>query len=268
METDLQIARNGLESSINGILFTNKERKIIYVNQAFVKMFGYEDKKEIVGMDIREFSVMGQYPKEMEMSFEKENNWEGEVKGIRKDKSLFHAKLSASFIRDAEGKVLCLMGSLIDITETKQHENEIKEQNKLLSEKNIALKELMEQIRKENENQEKRIQANVNRLVLPMIIQIKKYHDKKGTKYIEMIEENLKHITSGFGQTITSQMYSLSKREIELCSMIKSGMTSKEIAENLNINERTVCVHRNQIRKKLGILNKKINLTTYLCSAS
>ncbi|MCP4580121.1 MAG: helix-turn-helix transcriptional regulator [candidate division Zixibacteria bacterium] len=64
--------------------------------------------------------------------------------------------------------------------------------------------------------------------------------------------------------TILEAYDKLSPREIEICSMIKNGATSKEIAETLSISVLTVNKHRERIRKKLVISNKGINLTSFL----
>ncbi|MEI9944234.1 MAG: response regulator transcription factor [Chitinophagaceae bacterium] len=47
----------------------------------------------------------------------------------------------------------------------------------------------------------------------------------------------------------------LSVREVEIIKLIKDGLSSKEIASNLDIAVRTVEVHRHNILKKLGLKN-------------
>lgn len=58
----------------------------------------------------------------------------------------------------------------------------------------------------------------------------------------------------------------MSPRESEICSMVKNGLTSKDIARTLGISTQTVLKQRKHIRKKLGINNSPINLTSYLKS--
>src|SRR5258708_2740408 len=47
----------------------------------------------------------------------------------------------------------------------------------------------------------------------------------------------------------------LSLREIQVIKLIKEGLSSKEIAADLNITVRTIEVHRHNILKKLGLKN-------------
>ncbi|MCX5852646.1 MAG: LuxR C-terminal-related transcriptional regulator, partial [Deltaproteobacteria bacterium] len=44
------------------------------------------------------------------------------------------------------------------------------------------------------------------------------------------------------------------------------GRSTKDIAEMLNISERGIEFHRNNIRLKLGIKHRKTNLRSYLLS--
>jgi DNA-binding CsgD family transcriptional regulator len=47
--------------------------------------------------------------------------------------------------------------------------------------------------------------------------------------------------------------YGLTKKEIEVLSLVLSAQSSKQIAANLNIGVPTVEVHRAHLRQKLGV---------------
>lgn len=47
----------------------------------------------------------------------------------------------------------------------------------------------------------------------------------------------------------------LSKRELEIVTLLAEGWTSKEVAESLFLSPDTIRTHRNNIRKKLGVKN-------------
>jgi DNA-binding NarL/FixJ family response regulator len=83
-------------------------------------------------------------------------------------------------------------------------------------------------------------------------------------KYIELLEHHLKELTSPFGSKITQRRIRLTSREIEICDMIKGGLASKDISELLNVSCQTIEKHRKNIRKKLGLSNKKVNLASHL----
>jgi two-component system, NarL family, invasion response regulator UvrY len=54
------------------------------------------------------------------------------------------------------------------------------------------------------------------------------------------------------GQSLISQ---LSERELEIIRLVRNGLSSKEIAEELSITPKTVEVHRHNILKKLKLKN-------------
>jgi DNA-binding NarL/FixJ family response regulator len=76
-----------------------------------------------------------------------------------------------------------------------------------------------------------------------------------GKKYICEEVKNIlaqKELEEEFTQ---SDMNSLSRREIDIIQLIKEGLSSKEIALQLDISFKTVEVHRYNILKKLKIKN-------------
>lgn len=52
--------------------------------------------------------------------------------------------------------------------------------------------------------------------------------------------------------------------EARVAAMIKNGLTNQDIARELKVSVETVKTHRRNIREKLEIKNKKINLRTFL----
>ncbi|MEI8197369.1 MAG: helix-turn-helix transcriptional regulator, partial [Phycisphaerae bacterium] len=56
--------------------------------------------------------------------------------------------------------------------------------------------------------------------------------------------------------------------EIALCAMIRNGLSVKEIAQIRCIAMGTVRRHRENIRRKLGLRNRAVNLVTYLQSTA
>jgi DNA-binding NarL/FixJ family response regulator len=79
------------------------------------------------------------------------------------------------------------------------------------------------------------------------------------------VSEGRKYICNEIKNTLSDQLLdtenqhagidSLSPREIEIIWQIKKGLSSKEIANELNISAKTVEVHRHNIFKKLNLKN-------------
>ena len=63
-----------------------------------------------------------------------------------------------------------------------------------------------------------------------------------------------------------AKYYIFSPGDFQVANVIRKGRTTKDMSRLLNISPRTVESYRNNIREKLGLKNKKVNLKTYLSS--
>jgi PAS domain S-box-containing protein len=136
-----------------------------------------------------------------------------------------------------------------------------------LEEANTALKVLLKQREDDKVELEEKVLLNVRELVFPYLEKLKmKKLGEKQQAYIGIIESNLNDIVSPFVHGLSSRLIKLSPTELQVTNLIKQGNTTKEIAEIMNLASSTIDFHRNNIRKKIGIKNKSINLKTYLSS--
>lgn len=144
----------------------------------------------------------------------------------------------------------------------KQSEARLRQQKLSLEKKNIALREIIEQIEIERNNIREDIMANLNETVFPIL---EKLRVREGSrKYVDLLKYHLEALTSSFGTKITKRNLKITPREIEICNMIKANLTSKEIARLLNVSLQTVETHRRNIRKKFKLSNKKLNTVSFL----
>ena len=130
-EEKLRLFSQSVNSSIDGIAMGNLESKITYVNETFVRMFGYS-KEELIGKEIAIIYPDDQMPKlEEALKATLEGGWTGELVGKRKDGELFPMAVSASRVVDDEGKVIAHMASHSDITERKRAEESLRLQSEI-----------------------------------------------------------------------------------------------------------------------------------------
>jgi PAS domain S-box-containing protein len=151
----------------------------------------------------------------------------------------------------------------------KKREKELKNKTLNLKEVNTALKVLLEQRETDKAELEERVLLNINELILPYLEKLKtKDLGDKQKAYVDIIDSNLNDIVSPLMSSLSAKLIRLSPTEIQVINLIKQGKTTKEIAETMNLATSTIDFHRNNIRSKFGIKNKKINLTSYLSTLS
>ncbi|HDL64344.1 MAG TPA: helix-turn-helix transcriptional regulator [Proteobacteria bacterium] len=160
-----------------------------------------------------------------------------------------------------------------DITERKLAEEALKDsekllhlQKKVLEQKNAALREILEQIEIEKQRIKNDVVSNVDNLLFPILQKLKAEISGIPKQYVELLESNLEELASSFGRKISQTTLRLTSREIEICNMVKNGLTSKDIARALNVSIHTINSHRNNIRRKVNINNEKVNLVAFLKS--
>ncbi|WP_028455289.1 helix-turn-helix domain-containing protein [Chitinilyticum litopenaei] len=81
---------------------------------------------------------------------------------------------------------------------------------------------------------------------------------------LELIEGMVVSTLSNDADIDPSLYALLTPSEVQVAKFIKLGMSTKEIATSLSVASKTVENHRNNLRAKLGITNKGINLRNYL----
>ncbi len=170
------------------------------------------------------------------------------------------------------GKLVAIHGIARNINERKRmeedlkkREQELEEKSKNLEEANTALKVLLKRREDDKTELEEKVICNVRELILPYIENLKITRiDSQQLNQLEILERHTNEIISPFLRTLSSKYPNLTPMEIKVINFIKEGRTTKEMAKLLNASARTVEVHRDNIRKKLGLRNRKANLKSYL----
>lgn len=264
----------------DGIIMQNEHGVITYVNSRFCEMVGYPltevvGKKSIELLDKKSRQIMlkeitrcdqGLGPRPYEMNM------------IRKDGSMMPVLISPQGLFDPDGKSKGSFGVCTDVSMYKQMEDALNNERERLEElvkqrtaelrqMNTTLKVLLEQRKQERKQVEDSIMANVQELLMPSLIRLKNGNlSIRQQTEVNVLEANLNEIISPFADNISSSYLKLTPTEVQVANLIKHGTSSKDIAASLGLSQRTVDTHRYNIRKKIGIRGKGINLRTYLSS--
>jgi len=168
------------------------------------------------------------------------------------------------------------VASLLNISNRKQVEEEVKKREREvqvksdnLEEVNTALKVLLRRREEDKNELEEKVLLNVRELAMPYVEKLKVSGLSDGQKtYLSILEKSLNDIISPFIHTMTIKYSKLTPREIQVANLVKEGKTSKEIGKLMNMSLRAVDFHRGNIRGKLGLKSKKGNLQSFLLSHS
>ncbi len=155
-----------------------------------------------------------------------------------------------------------------ELQEVHDHlEERVKEKTVHLEEANIALRVLLRKRDQDKVELEEKILANVKLLIEPHMESLKNSNlDPNQKEHLNLMESSLKEIISPFSQRLTSKYVGLTPGELEVAYLVKEGKRTKDIAQVLNLSDKTIEDYRKQLRAKLSIKNKRINLRTYLLS--
>ena len=122
-EQQLRKLSLAVEQSPNGILITDPDGRIEFVNDAYVRMSGFS-REALVGQVARVLDP-GQRRAEAEHRLDRGEAWQGQHDGILQDGSAFTEWLHVAPIRQADGATTHLLAIVEDITERKRIEVEL-----------------------------------------------------------------------------------------------------------------------------------------------
>ncbi|MDR3542735.1 MAG: PAS domain S-box protein [Desulfosporosinus sp.] len=176
------------------------------------------------------------------------------------------------------GQPLYINGIILDITERKMAEEALmKAHDELerrvldrtadLEKTNATLAMMLDYARKAEADIQERVVANLRTNSFQILDLLKKQQLTKGAhELVELLESNTQNLAHPLARRLESPFFRLTTREMQVANFIRQGKSTKDIMRLLNLSYQTVESHRNNLRKKLGLCHKKINLQTFLNS--
>ncbi len=287
--------RTILESIQDGYCETDLSGKFTFFNHYFTGIMGYPA-AELLGMESRKI-MDAETAKEVFRSFRDiyktgrpSRKFDYEI--ICKDATRRQIEVSASLIQGDDGKPIGFRSIVRDITDRKKAEAELRQArdeleqrvaqrtaelariNEALEAKRIKLEEaniaLNILLKKKDENKaelEQNLLFSVQELVIPVLDKLRMSGlDQRQKAYAGVMESNLNDIISPFAHALSYRYFNLTPMEIQIANLVKQGKSTKEIALLLTLSAKTVETHRRNIRRKINIRKRKVNLRTHLQS--
>ncbi len=122
-EDQLHLMASTIKSINESISITDTNNRILFVNAAFLKTYGYTE-DELIGQDIAMVRSPNNDPDEVNsiLNLTNENGWQGELLNRKKDGTDFPISLSTTIIKNDKGEILGMVGVAVDITDRKRAE--------------------------------------------------------------------------------------------------------------------------------------------------
>jgi PAS domain S-box-containing protein len=144
-DREMRLLAQTIASTKDCISITDLHNRILFVNDAFLTTYGYEE-EELIGKSI--LIVRGGSTEEKDadtiLRDSLAGGWNGEVNNQRKDGSIFPVELWTSMVHNDEGNPVAVVGVARDITERKKAEEQIRLS---LHEKEVMLKEIHHRVK-------------------------------------------------------------------------------------------------------------------------
>lgn len=127
-EQQLHLMAHTLKSINESISITDTNNRILFVNAAFLKTYGYTE-EELIGQDISMVRSSENDPEIVNniLDITANTGWQGELMNRKKDGTDFPIMLSTTLICNENGEAIGMVGVAVDISDRKKSENLLRE---------------------------------------------------------------------------------------------------------------------------------------------
>ena len=269
LTNQIRFQQNLIDSIPVPIYYKDTDLNYLGCNRAFEKTLGFA-KEHIIGKTVHDIMpeklARIHHHKDLQLLQAGEIN-HYEISSSYADDKEHDLLVFKALFHNKDGSTGGLIGTDLDISERNQAQLQLEFHAEELKSANTALRVLLKQVNENKTDMEGKVLDNFARLVSPYLdILEANLANTPQHEYVKVVQENIKKITSAFSQKLSSSYLGLSPREIQVADLVRHGRTNKESAGVLNVSINAVEFHRNNLRRKLGIQNKKVNLRTYLLS--
>lgn len=122
--------RSIFEQSTVGIVIADKRGAIISCNESYVKLLEFDRPRDLIGLSFQSFTHSDDYEEQVKImkNFLQGNITKGrmEKRYVTKSQKIIWADISATVIKNENGEIENFIGIIVDITERKKNELELK----------------------------------------------------------------------------------------------------------------------------------------------
>ncbi len=152
------------------------------------------------------------------------------------------------------------------LTTLLKREQELQDKNQELQDTNTTLSVVMKRRERELRDIRQEIAAKMIETVLPLLKKAQSKVSGSARGYMATAQANLLDIFTEQPHDGILIQAKLAPRELQIINYIRQNKSTKEIADLLGLSISTIESYRENIREKLRLKNKKINLKKFLTS--
>lgn len=144
---------------------------------------------------------------------------------------------------------------------------ELRRKAEQIQEMSAAMRVVLELRNSDKKVLESTIQINIHNRLFPHIDRLYRLStDDTHRKILDLIRHSIENITSEPMLAVVSEQATsaLTPREAQIAEMLAKDMNTKEISRALCLSKSSVGYYRNILRRKLGIIDQKVNLKAAL----
>ena len=257
----------------NATCITDSNGKIKYVNEGFCSLSKYapsELYEQSINKVVCDKHHSTQFFEDLWDRVSSGEVWKGLLKNRAKNGANYWAQTSIRPLKDEQGSTNAYLVVKTDVTKEMELTDRNSQLTRLLEEerekvikKKHALDGVIEHIDEEKLKILREIKVNLESSIFPLLAEAMEKFPKE-EKYLQIVEQNLRNISKPIFDRARDWKSKLTAKEIQICSLIKQGLVIKEIAPIMHLSPRTIEKHRENIRKKLGLKERKMNLSAHL----
>ena len=269
--------RDAIERTGDGLVIIQNEY-VRYVNRRMTEMMGYAS-EEFIGSHFLDYI----HPCEREKvaDYHRRRMTWGAAPALYESR-LLHKDGTESYVQFSVctlsyEKSPAALAVVREITERKAaggvrqsrvHDSDLETHR--LNELDVALRVLLKKREEDRMLFEQNVLLTVEQLVLPYLQELEATMltmlTGRQKALLDALRSNLNDIVSSFVRKLSSQFLKLTPTEIRIADLVKQGKSNKEIADVLCVSVYTIKSHRENLRAKLGLKNRSVNLKSYLLS--
>lgn len=266
--------QKAFHASPNAIVLSRiRDGVFLDVNEGFERITGHS-REEMIGASSLDLDHW-KYPEERQrlaaMLHESGYVESFEAHFVGKDGGERIGQISAQ-LQEIDGEICMITTARDTTTEVASRERLgraselLRTEHQQLVDKNVALRQILDHLQEEKSSYRHDLTSRVENLLRPLITKLRDSGGRLGRADVMLLAQRVDMIVNRDVDGFQNNLAKLSARERDVCALIRDGLSTRRIAQQLGLSPETVNKHRQSIRRKLQIDHRGINLASFLRS--